>query len=152
MSDYTGTSAVRLSGQGVVRAPLMWGSYGINASAGGAGQAERHVVLLEAEDWSVWPESIEDMRGAWPKGALLDNLQMGNGGKEPNGSKYLRVAFRHGGVGRPYAGVHEPGERRDTCNAGFLDTHVERVKRARLLNDINAWHPPRKKGWVRTTF
>jgi prepilin-type processing-associated H-X9-DG protein len=106
----------------------------------------------------VFPESVNDWRGAWPKGTLIDNLQLANGGQPPpagrnDTSKYLRVAFRHGGKGQvAYPGVKEKGQMREMCNVGFLDSHVEKTSRSRLLNNVNMWHPPRNQGWTTPAF
>jgi len=160
-TDFAGGNSVDTSASGkTVPIPLMWGSYGISASGGLRGQPAGSVLLTDAKDWCVWPESLDELTNpSHPKPntpeQLRANLQMANGGY-PKGGKggvtqantYMRVAFRHGG--RPtasFANVVERGEVRDGANVAFADTHVQRVSRSQLLDQVGMWHAPRKPGW-----
>jgi prepilin-type N-terminal cleavage/methylation domain-containing protein/prepilin-type processing-associated H-X9-DG protein len=164
LSDYGGRVTVPANGAALAT-PIMWGSYGISASAGFRDQPARTIVLCETKDWSVFPESVADMcmgghadatgsAGAPAQNKpekLRLNLQYANGGVGDSPQKYLRLKFRHGGIGKLFDDVvEEPGspQPRDQCNVGFLDAHVERLSRERLLNDTILWHPPRRAGWM----
>jgi prepilin-type N-terminal cleavage/methylation domain-containing protein/prepilin-type processing-associated H-X9-DG protein len=170
ITDYKGKNAQRAGSGGPVPAPLIWGSYGINASAGLRGQGPGTIVLCEAEDWNVWPESGGDLSGGQgtpaqkdltrSKGApaqndpakLRTNLQYPYGGIQPSIlprlEKYMRLAFRHGARGESYPDVVDRGQPRQTANVGFLDAHVERLTRGKLLTNVSLWHPARKQGFV----
>ncbi len=164
--DYRGRNPVEKSESGkTVSIPIMWGSYGISASAGLQGQPSGTVVLAEAKDWSVWPESLDELVNPnAPKtttaAQLRANLQMPNGGyMSPSGpsgltpaERYMRVAFRHGGRPALFSDVVERGALRDGANVSFADTHVERIGRGVLLNQIGKWHPLRKPGWAISRF
>ncbi len=153
VSDYAGKGTQPAGGR-PVDTRLMWGSYGINASAGFPNQPGRTIVLCETNDWSVWPESVADMCGGAPAqddpAKLRQNLQQANGGKDPSGSKpQLRLRFRHGGpmINR-FPDVVMTNDQRSRANVGFLDSHVERVGPEKVLTSVQMWHPPRKAGWV----
>jgi prepilin-type N-terminal cleavage/methylation domain-containing protein/prepilin-type processing-associated H-X9-DG protein len=160
--DYRGKNRVEKSESGkTVPIPIMWGSYGISASAGVRGQPAGTILLTEANDWAVWPENLTELTdpAATKSGTsaqLRANLQLPNGGyintSGPSGvpvaEKYMRVAFRHGGTPTVFTDVVDRGTPRDTANVSFADTHVERISRGVLLDQIGKWHPPRKPGWA----
>jgi prepilin-type N-terminal cleavage/methylation domain-containing protein len=121
--DWQGRTLTDSRGGGTVTTPatVMWGSYGINPSGGLKDSDPQQILLCEAYDWSVWPESFDEMtktaselsfqRSPKSDAQLRANLQLMNGGNGtknldvPRGGKFtfLRVAFRHGGRAAPAA-------------------------------------------------
>ncbi len=164
VSDWTGRNAYALTpgASMTTKAPVMWGSYGMNTSGGLANVLPQQILLTEAEDWSVWPETLEELRDpGYPKQSktmeqLRAALQLPNGGTGNPTSKerYLRVGFRHGGQGKMYPGVVENPATgsKATLNASFTDGHVERMNRAKLLERLAPWHPRRRAGWSINQF
>lgn len=97
-------------------APLMWGSYGLNVSAGLKSVKGNPVLIAECKKWSVFPETLRSAKTTSPYPA--DNLRQ-------------TLRFRHGGnwsnrlmvLADPKDGTYQP---KQYMNMGFLDTHVER--------------------------
>jgi prepilin-type N-terminal cleavage/methylation domain-containing protein/prepilin-type processing-associated H-X9-DG protein len=159
VSNWTGQNSFPLTPGASMKtsAPIMWGSYGMSTSGGLTGAKPQQILLCEAEDWSVWPETLQELVDpGYPKqnktaGLLRAALQLPNGGtgNPTSHEKYLRVGFRHGGRGKVYSDVAEnPAmEPKSTLNASFIDGHVERLGRARLLENLSSWHPLRRPGW-----
>ncbi len=164
VSDWTGKNSFPLmpGASKSTRAPIMWGSYGINTSGSLAGARPQQILLTEAEDWSVWPETLEELRDpAYPKQnktieQLRAALQLPNGGTGviPESEKYLRVAFRHGGHGKIYSDVKENSATgaKANLNSSFIDGHVERLNRMMLLEKLSPWHPRRPADWAINQF
>lgn len=172
VADYRGAIVAdnyRGPGTATVNMPIMWGSYGMSASGSLKTAKPKNILLVEAKDWTVWPENFDEMINpaySPPKSLksadqLRKNLQMPNGGYLSSGGptalpaaeRYLRVGFRHGTKGRAYSDVVEKADMlRDVANAAFNDTHVEPMKRSVLLENPGVWHPIRPNTWALTSF
>jgi prepilin-type N-terminal cleavage/methylation domain-containing protein len=116
--DYRGRFIGNAKAGPAFSAPIMWGSYGINVSAGLKGVQGTPVLIAECKKWGIFPEQLASSRTSSPYPA--DNLR-----------QVLR--FRHGGdwnnrsdltLGDPSDPTYRP---KQSMNMGFLDTHVERL-------------------------
>ncbi len=115
--------------------PVLWGSYGMNASAGFRNQKVSPgaiALVVEYKRWAARPESfvINGMKTGYDYPLFTTTIK----GQTREGF----VRLRHGS-----------GKK---ANVGFADGHVERVTGARLKlpanpNDACIWHPRRVPGW-----
>jgi len=102
---------------------ILWGSYGMNLSAGFQDTKLFNVLFLEYEDWAAIVETGLGAETASGAVRVDDPAEM--------------VGYRHNGQ----------------ANVGFPDTHIERVhpKKLELPDDLRAgslWHPARPPNWA----
>lgn len=153
--DYTGKTIAKdseLPRQATI--PLLWLSYGANASAGLKGVKGVPVLVAEAAKQGIFAEKL----GGYPSDHLGWTLRFRHGGR--SGDPALRgVDWASGSLGNrpPMTGAsigdwadnrYQP---RTQLNAGFVDGHVERMSHQRLL-DTQATTPrgrplPRHSPW-----
>lgn len=111
------------------RAPMMWGSFGLNLSAALPGAKPHHVLYADYRDWVA---VLEPQLGV--KTPRNTNGTFGEGfegsGDYRTDDPARTVAYRHNG----------------RANVGFLDNHVESMHKARLTNP-RLWFPQRPIGW-----
>jgi prepilin-type N-terminal cleavage/methylation domain-containing protein/prepilin-type processing-associated H-X9-DG protein len=105
------------------RVRILWGSYGMNLSAALPGANPYQLLYLDYHDWSAVLEP-----------ELHVKPPDGNGWRDDDPMKM--AALRHNG----------------RVNAGFLDTHVERLHKASLRDPTRErpnqiWHPVRPRNW-----
>ncbi len=167
MVDWRGGNSMPLAGGArKVTTTLMWGSYGLSASGALPRQPASSVLFCEAKDWSIWPESLDELRDPnYPKQLktaqqLRRDLQMPLGGYPTQAGPtalrpsdlFMRVAFRHGGAATAsYSDVvwsSNGTKPKARANCAFQDGHVEALGQRTLLESTRVWHPLRKAGWV----
>ncbi len=124
--DYKGRPIGDAKARPQFTAPIMWGSYGLNVSAGLKGVKGTPALIAECRKWSIFPETLMTS-GKTNSPYTMDNL-----------GQTLR--FRHGGKWVARSGVPAVGDPKDRSyaprnylNVGFLDTHVERLGPPTLL-------------------
>ncbi len=109
-------------------APVLWGSYGLNISAGATGVKGNPILLAEYYNWGIFPETVHNFP--------VHNLKKG-------------LRFRHGGMAPSSAGLVEMDpikkrkkdmfyEPRDRANCAFVDGHAERLSWTKLTLQSNA--------------
>ncbi len=138
------------AGDGPTVLPLLWMSYGVNASAGLKNVKGTPAMIVEAGKLGIFPEPLINRGGS----------QVVNPDNLPHG-----LRFRHGGKvsGKPalagrdwtlrqnYGTRPDPGyEPRQAMNVGYLDGHVERLNYWQMI-DIGTSPPaPVRKVWFGT--
>jgi prepilin-type N-terminal cleavage/methylation domain-containing protein/prepilin-type processing-associated H-X9-DG protein len=137
ITTYRGqTILTNASGQigGKFKVPLLWGSYGMNASAGLRNQRPipaKLALLVEYGKWAAVPEPLANGGSHIETDNVADN---------PGGGEKGWIRLRHW---------------KETANVGFLDGHVARVHKEPLVIPARIrtkkaciWHPTRPPGWV----
>lgn len=132
--------------------PVMWMSYGANASAGLIGVRGSPILAIEAGKPGVFPETL----GNFNADVLPQAVRFRHGSRNSRsgfaGQEYMKVAP---GTARS-ATVNLPANRidgnyipRTRANAGFLDGHVEAIVWNRLFTDPAYGYPVRKQQpWI----
>lgn len=120
------------SGVGSYWTPLLWMSYGANASAGLKGVKGTPIVIVEAGKLGVFPEEL----GKYKADNLARVLRFRHGGRESRselvGLNYVGTSFlgwpipQNLGELRPEQ-IDPDYQPRSELNAGFIDGHVERL-------------------------
>ncbi len=123
---------------GTFSTTLMWGSFGMNLSAGLRGASPRHLLLLDYYDWIADAEQL--------------TIQAKSSGSKPRREfrQDPKLTFTH------LAATHIARRHQDRANASFLDGSVRRLNAdalyfakpiiTRTSRDENCrpiWHPPR---------
>lgn len=137
--------------------PMMYLSYGANASAGLLGVRGMPIMAIEAGKPGVFPEDLGNFR----RDNLAQAVRFRHGSRNPRegflGQEYLRVSP---GQARSMAtrltgnAVDQFYDPRDTANAGFLDGHVSRMKWAQLFtyppgaSPGNVMPTPKVQPWI----
>ena len=137
---------------GMTTLPVMWMSYGANASAGLIGVKGSPILAIEAGKPGVFPETL----GNFNADVLPQAVRFRHGGRNPRtgfaGQEYMKVA-----PGTPRAtSVIVPDGRidgnympRSRANAGFLDGHVAAMAWNRLFTDPAYGYPVRRpEPWI----
>jgi hypothetical protein len=124
--DYKGKRLGNAStGMAQFYAPLLWGSYGLNASAGLKNVKGSPVLITEYSKWGIFPETLRSAKTTNPY--VADNLKQ-------------KMRFRHGGMANR-GDLRDPAtpsyRARQRANVGFLDSHIERLGPDKLAN--NGW-------------
>jgi prepilin-type N-terminal cleavage/methylation domain-containing protein len=125
-------------------APLMWGSYGLNVSAGLKNVKGNPVLVAECRKWGIFPETLQSTRTSSPytRDDLRQVLRFRHGGKWVNRSNAINP-------NDPNDKTYEP---KQLINMGFLDTHVERMspEKPLMIHPLDRqryWYWP---GWYGT--
>lgn len=136
--DYRGKT-IQKNIQGTVEAsiPLLWMSYGANASAGIRGVKGNPLLIIEAGKQGVFPERT----GNYPSDHLGWVLRFRHGGKASDPA-LAGADWSAGSLGlRPPQTGKELGTWRDSAyvpreraNVGFVDSHVERMSYRQLMD------------------
>jgi prepilin-type N-terminal cleavage/methylation domain-containing protein/prepilin-type processing-associated H-X9-DG protein len=110
-----------------VNFPLLWMSYGANASAGLKNVKGNPALIVEAPKPGIFPEDF----GPYPADDLKKALRLRHGGKAPTNTGLGNWNYKTNKVtGSPGAEGYEP---RTGANVGFYDGHVERVHYTRMV-------------------
>lgn len=132
--------------------PVLWMSYGANASAGLIGTRGLPILAIEAGKPGVFPEKL----GNFAADVLPQALRFRHGGRNfrPGfaGQEYMNVApgtSRSTATTLPLNRVDARYAPRQRANAGYLDGHVEGLSPGRLFTDPAEGYPmPRIQQWV----
>lgn len=139
-----------------VDVPILWMSYGANASAGIKGVKSMPILVIEAAKLGVFPEGFNvTSQGTYPADHLGKSLRFRHGNA-------IRVQGI-GGIGslftarfaQPSNATDTEYKPRDKANTGFLDGHVERLAHHQLFtldpnNPDNVKPEPRRALWIGT--
>jgi prepilin-type N-terminal cleavage/methylation domain-containing protein/prepilin-type processing-associated H-X9-DG protein len=137
---------------GPTTVPVMWMSYGANASAGLIGVKGSPILAIEAGKPGVFPESL----GNFTADVLPQAVRFRHGGRNPRtafaGQEYMKVTpgtARAGSVELPASRIDGNYIPRTRANTGFLDGHVEGLVWSRLFSDpANGYPIPRQQLWI----
>lgn len=135
LCNYRGRTIGNAQNRPVFGAPLMWGSYGLNVSAGLRDVKGAPVLVTEYSKWGIFPELLQSQKTsrAYPPDNLRQKLRFRHGGRSNRGD--LRD---------PRDPSYLPRQR---INVGFLDTHVERLGPERITdNRWTGWYGKRPSG------
>ncbi len=122
------------------KAPLLWGSYGLNIAAGYRNTAGNPILLTEYGKWGIIPERLTNAYagGVYPPDVLPETLRLRHGGKAPG----------DWGLGDPKDPTYVP---KAAANCGFSDGHVERIQGPRLVDSTSPiWLGNRRPGFKPT--
>ncbi len=132
--------------------PVLWMSFGANASAGLIGVRGLPILAIEAGKPGVFPETL----GNFNADVLPHAVRFRHGGRNTRpgfaGQEYMNVSpgtSRSSSVMLPLNKTDGRYAPRLKANAGFLDGHVEGMSWGRLFSDPAAGYPaPRQQAWV----
>lgn len=130
---------------GPISLPLLWSSFGANASAGLRNVKGMPAVVVEAGKLGVFPEDFgTTSQGSRPRDHLGKVLRFRHGGRSQ--ARFL------GGRGSEFtAQYHQPAtavdglyQPRSKANTGFMDGHVESLRYDRMFtgDPVNPENPP----------
>lgn len=135
---YNGqTLAINLSSMVSANVPIIWLSYGSNASAGLKRSKGPSILIAEASKQGIFPERL----GAYPSDHLGWTLRFRHGGSSTD-SALAGADWTAGSLGSrpPQTGSalgtwRDPRyQPRELLNAGYTDGHVERVNYRKLMD------------------
>jgi len=132
--------------------PVLWMSYGANASAGLMGARGLPILAIEAGKPGVFPEKL----GNFTADVLPQAVRFRHGGKNSRpgfaGQEYMSVSpgtARSNAVTLPQNRVDGRYAPRMRANAGFLDGHVEAMHWSRLFADPALGYPSfKQQAWL----
>jgi prepilin-type N-terminal cleavage/methylation domain-containing protein len=126
-----------------VTMPLLWMSYGANASAGLKGVKGNPVLLVELPKPGAFPEQL----GSYPADDLRRALRFRHGEVAPKSAALGGYNYKTNGVtGTPGGGGYVPKSRLD---AGFYDGHVERLHFSEMVAPLTpAGSSPPRALWL----
>jgi len=126
--------------------PLLWMSYGANASAGLKGVRGNPVLLVELPKPGVFPEKYPG--SSYPVDDLRKSLRFRHGEKAPSSARLGGWNYKTDTVnGKPGGAGYVP---RTRMNVGFYDGHVERLHYLQMIQTPagSLWLGPRAPGYV----
>lgn len=123
--------------------PLLWMSYGANASAGLKGVKGSPILIAELPKPGVFPEKF----GSYPADNLRRALRFRHGEKAPASAGLGGYNYRSNAVSGSIGG--EGYIPRVRMNAGFYDGHVERMHFTDMVRNPNSalWVGTRPPGF-----
>ncbi|GMV96651.1 MAG: type II secretion system protein [Phycisphaerae bacterium] len=157
--SYKGSTIVQDAGGSVlVTVPILWMSYGVNASAGLRSARGSPILAAEAGKTGIFPENLN----SYPSDHLAWALRFRHGKREPR-AELKAPDWTSGTLGGrpPKTGSNVPDHwldrrymPRSRLNAGYLDGHVERPGYWDLMDlnvtTANGRPAPRPQPWFST--
>ncbi len=138
-------------GNGPVSLPLLWMSYGVNASAGMKNVSGYPALIVESGKLGVFPENLTK-RGystpTYPADHLGRVLRFRHG---PRSGVKVLTGYDYNRKGLVGFGPDKRYEPRQKMNAGYLDGHVERLDYRQMLDPQTVPMPaPNHRVWYGT--